>query len=386
MYPFRMALYNSQFIIRKYLIPLNKFYSDFMIQLESLEINNFRGFDHLKMNEFSKINVLVGKNNIGKTSVLESIFLLSGMSNPELALNLNLMRGLPVNKNVLKYIFYNLETKNAPSIIGEFSEGTTRVLEISPFFEKKKVETSSRGLFSDSSLTPVTDISGLRYDFSVTKPNKPKESFETLLRFEKDEIIIDPDYTYKEDIFSRFLTSDVTDDGLLERLNALFVSKKEHVMNELLNKFDAKINDMYVLPNGIYVDREGVSERIPLQMTGDGIRRFLNVAATIAANDKQNFICLIDEIEKGLHHESQELMWRTLFMLTRPANIQLFITTHSWEMLESLAKVLKQDEYLDMWDDVKLISVVNTLLKGFQSYTASFEGLDTALEYGLEIR
>ena len=365
---------------------MNKFYSDFMIQLESLEINNFRGFDHLKMNEFSKINVLVGKNNIGKTSVLESIFLLSGMSNPELALNLNLMRGLPVNKNVLKYIFYNLETKNAPSIIGEFSEGTTRVLEISPFFEKKKVETSSRGLFSDSSLTPVTDISGLRYDFSVTKPNKPKESFETLLRFEKDEIIIDPDYTYKEDIFSRFLTSDVTDDGLLERLNALFVSKKEHVMNELLNKFDAKINDMYVLPNGIYVDREGVSERIPLQMTGDGIRRFLNVAATIAANDKQNFICLIDEIEKGLHHESQELMWRTLFMLTRPANIQLFITTHSWEMLESLAKVLKQDEYLDMWDDVKLISVVNTLLKGFQSYTASFEGLDTALEYGLEIR
>ncbi|MDR1610264.1 MAG: AAA family ATPase [Candidatus Symbiothrix sp.] len=108
-----------------------------MIQLESLKIQNFRGFDDLEMNGFSKINVLLGENNSGKTSVLESIFLLSGISNPQLSLNINLWRGLPINKSVLKYIFYNLEMKNKPVINGNFSAKVDRKLEISPAAERE---------------------------------------------------------------------------------------------------------------------------------------------------------------------------------------------------------------------------------------------------------
>jgi hypothetical protein len=340
----------------------------------------------LEINGFSKINILLGENNSGKTSVLESVFLLSGISKPDLVLNLNRMRGLTADGNVLKYIFHNLETNNKPFIRGLFSEGATRTLEISPFFEKRKIETAYRGLLSNGTLTFTPDISGLQYDFSTTKSNEPTKSFTSLLRFDREEVMVDSDRTYREDIFSMFLFSGETDCGLSERLNALFVSKREHILNDLLNKFDGRIKGLYVLPNGVYIDREGVPERMPLQLTGDGIRRFLNIAAAVAANDKQNFICLIDEIENGLHYESQALVWSALFTLTRASDIQLFITTHSWEMLQSLTDVLKRDEYLDMRNDVKVISVVNTLNDGFQSYTRSFEGTDIALENGMEIR
>jgi len=363
-----------------------------MIQLDSLKIQNFRGFNNLEMKDFSKINILLGENNGGKTSVLESIFLLSGISNPQLALTINLMRKITANENVLKYIFYNLETATKPLIIGDFSKNTSRKLEISPIFEKnvvsREIGTSSQNqpVSTTSLSTAVPNILGLDYAFTVKKAHEQDKTFKTWLRFEQGHIKQELSSTYKEDIVSIFLASEIIDNGLSDQLRKLFVAKKEHILNDLLNKFDSKIKGLYVLPNGIYVDKEGLSERIPLQLMGDGIRRFINIAATIAANSEQNFICLIDEIENGLHFKSQELMWQTLFTLTNSANVQLFITTHSLEMLQSLTNVLKQSEYTNMQNSVKVFSIVNTLHDGFQSYVRSFDGLDLALENLMEIR
>ncbi len=191
---------------------------------------------------------------------------------------------------------------------------------------------------------------------------------------------------YKEDIVSTFLFSGDIDNGLSEQLKKIFVAKKEEVLNGLLNKFDNRIKGLYVLPNGIYVDKEGVSERIPLQLMGDGIRRFISIAATIAANSEQNFICLIDEIENGLHFKTQELTWKTLFALIGAANVQLFVTTHSLEMLQSLTNVLKEKECANMQGNVKVFSIVDTERDGFQSYVRSFDGLDLSLENSMEIR
>jgi AAA15 family ATPase/GTPase len=362
-----------------------------MIQLESLKIQNFRGFDNLEMNGFSKINVLLGENNSGKTSVLESIFLLSGMSNPQLALNINLMRGLNVAKDSLKYVFHKLETINKPLIVGNFSQNTNRKIEISPIFEKNIISKEINTSLQDNSSSVLSAVSlpnilGLDYTFTITKVHEQSKTFKTSLRFDKEDIKQILSSNYKEDILSTFLSSANINTGLSEQLKTLFVAKKEHLVNNLLNQFDSNITGLYVLPNGIYIDKEGIAERIPLQLMGDGIRRFLYVAATIAANNEQNFICLIDEIENGLHWKSQELMWQTLFTLTRAANIQLFITTHSQEMLQSLTNVLKQSKNTDMQNNVKIFSIVNTIRDGFQSYSRSFEGLDLALENEMEIR
>ena len=59
---------------------------------KDIEVMNFRGFDYLKMENFSKINVVVGANNVGKSSVLEAIFMLVGMSVPMLPARVNYWR------------------------------------------------------------------------------------------------------------------------------------------------------------------------------------------------------------------------------------------------------------------------------------------------------
>jgi AAA15 family ATPase/GTPase len=42
--------------------------------LNSIQIKNFRGFDNLDIDGFSQINLFIGRNNSGKSSVLEAIF------------------------------------------------------------------------------------------------------------------------------------------------------------------------------------------------------------------------------------------------------------------------------------------------------------------------
>jgi AAA15 family ATPase/GTPase len=41
--------------------------------LDSLEISNFRAFDHLKIEKLGRVNLIVGENSVGKTSILEAI-------------------------------------------------------------------------------------------------------------------------------------------------------------------------------------------------------------------------------------------------------------------------------------------------------------------------
>ena len=48
--------------------------------IRNLKLERYRGFDSYELTELSRVNLLVGKNNCGKTSILEAIdlFVLRG--------------------------------------------------------------------------------------------------------------------------------------------------------------------------------------------------------------------------------------------------------------------------------------------------------------------
>ena len=68
--------------------------------LKHLQIRNFRVFNELKIDRLSRINLIAGRNNSGKTSLLEAIFLLSGAGNAQMAINQNVIRGLAPDNRV----------------------------------------------------------------------------------------------------------------------------------------------------------------------------------------------------------------------------------------------------------------------------------------------
>ncbi len=50
--------------------------------LNSLEIQNFRGFQDLKIDRLGRVNLIVGKNNIGKSSLLDALLLYAHRGSP----------------------------------------------------------------------------------------------------------------------------------------------------------------------------------------------------------------------------------------------------------------------------------------------------------------
>ena len=80
---------------------------------KNIEINNFRGIDHLKIEDFSRVNIFLGQNSSGKSSILECMLLLMGMSNPDLPQTINSIRSRSFHSSLLDlgYMFHNYDLK-----------------------------------------------------------------------------------------------------------------------------------------------------------------------------------------------------------------------------------------------------------------------------------
>ena len=80
------------------------------MKLQNITINNFRGIENLSLDDFGNINLLIGKNNVGKTSILESIFLILGPTNPSLPISINGFRNLVhTDGDDFRFIFHELD-------------------------------------------------------------------------------------------------------------------------------------------------------------------------------------------------------------------------------------------------------------------------------------
>lgn len=60
----------------------------------SFTVENFRCFKKLTIEPLERINLIGGTNNVGKTTLLEAIYLHFGINNVELPLMLNENRGI----------------------------------------------------------------------------------------------------------------------------------------------------------------------------------------------------------------------------------------------------------------------------------------------------
>ena len=69
-----------------------------------ISIKNFRGIGSLEVDGLRRINLIVGRNNSGKTSFLESLFLLGRAPDPHLPTRLGQMRGQRLGRHISRPI------------------------------------------------------------------------------------------------------------------------------------------------------------------------------------------------------------------------------------------------------------------------------------------
>ena len=357
-----------------------------MVGFKNIDINHFRGIDHLEIDDFSRVNVFLGQNNSGKSTVLECLLMMTGMSSPDLPQSLNKLRSRNAYSGVgdVRYMFNNLLLNQPPEITTEMFGSVKRHLKLGLSYVFNDAEVTPK---QQNGPLPISDtaalINTLEMLFDVTEEGKT-QSYRSYLTFNQAGAITGRELAkgYIEKIMIGLITADLTAGNLVNDLSELFKRKQKDLVVDRLANFDNRIYTIDILNNDVYIGFNGLNELLPLGMSGDGLRRFLNIIAC-SANPLTEII-LIDEIDNGLHYSAYKKLWEAIFALTVSTNKQIFVTTHSKETLQKLNEML--EEHTDYRSEMALYTLEQTKLKGHQAYRLPYEGLAEACKNNVEIR
>ncbi len=317
------------------------------MKFESISIKNFRGLKNLEIEDFKNTNLLVGKNNSGKSSVLESIFLCSDISNTGIALSVNQLRGLLHNNSEdFKFIFNELDYKNCPTIEGKFDiNEQIRHLCIKPNQSNSKEKVSKIGLESIISTNIDNDfdkINGLNFNFSIKEKHQLQKEYTSKLIIEEGSIITEITKNYKEKIKVIFVNSHLGGviQGIYKYLDAIITAKQKNDILEILKKIEPKIIDISLGANNIIYCDIGAERLLPINLMGDGIKQILGLLVSIYF--VKDGVFLIDEIDNGLHYSTLKTLWKGIFLFSDKYKVQIFATTHSDECVRAYAEVYQE--------------------------------------------
>lgn len=351
---------------------------------KNIEITNFRGIDHLKIDDFSRVNVFVGQNSSGKSSVLECLLLMMGISNPDLPQNINSIRSRSFSSFAdLGYLFHNYDLKVKPEIAAELFDATKRhlSLDLTYFFDEKSQGSLQNGQIPTSETK--TFLNTLKMLFDV-ESSQQKNTYECSLTVNQQGLISNKKLAegYLEKNSVAFISSDLAAGNPANDLVELAKRRLKDTVTEQLKHFDSRITTLEILNNVAYVGLDGIDQLLAVNMQGDGLRRYLNIVA--ASANPMNNILLIDEIENGLHYSAYKKLWEAIFALATTTNKQVFVTTHSKETLSHLNEML--EEHHEYQQEMRLYTIERTLKKGLQAYMLTHEGLRGACDNDIELR
>ena len=372
--------------------------------LENLRVRRFKGLADIELKRLGAFNLLLGANDVGKTSVLEAIFLLAGSSNPKLPLSIQNHRKFLVHSfDDLSYLFNDLDI-NTPIVIAAETSGVDKERKLSisvredhsvadspaQRIKNKGAENGTKNDYEEGSPDGFTSSfsSGPRilcYEAKVAGPRRKRpKSFKGELRVHSlDNIDATPPPADQNKVMipARIVLPGAEYSG--QTLADVVVNKMEGELLEILNCINPRIKRIAIKGNAAYSDI-GLNKMLPLNMFGSGVIRAANILShCLLGGDR---VLLIDEIENGLHYEGILPFLKALLTLSARRGVQIFATAHSLEVLQGLQQVLEPDEYAEMRANTVCYVLARNKECAVVSYRYDYPQFDHCIENGIEIR
>jgi AAA15 family ATPase/GTPase len=302
---------------------------------KSIKIKNLRAITELEVNNLGRVNLFVGQNSCGKTTLLEAFFFLIGATNPKLPLNANTFRGLPFVSNKLWDTYFHNMDPTVPIQIGGQIHGTLEEQHLIVQPRQPKLgasEAISSHVASLSSALGASDtareLDGLVLKY--TSSREPSNEIVSTVFLKNGELIAEG--TVERAIRGVFI-GPLTMYEWRERFAGVQRKKRLTQVISLLKEIEPNISDLRLNEIGLLEADIGLPKLIPPNLMGGGIAKFLSIA--IAMLDYQDGIVLIDELENGLQHSAQQKIWEAVLNWAQKLNVQVFATTHSIECVRA---------------------------------------------------
>ena len=367
---------------------------------KSFAVENFRCLKRLELPRLGRVNLIAGKNDVGKTSLLEAIFLHLGPANAQLSHVVNVFRGLPQFENdgeqLWGWLFHGFDCSSRITLASEESEGLKRTLTLSLGqpdeyqIVGQPVGTAPGGVTGptgpgSSQATVKSKGSQLVLDYSDSSGKKSKSrgflhADGQRLNLVSGTILPASEVQMPKGIFLSALNPVRGEDAI--RFDGMVRQRREAEVIEALRIIEPRIQSLFFGSYGglpiVRVD-VGLKERMPISLLGDGPVRLLRHLIAIA--DAPGGIVLIDEIENGFHHSILAGIWRSLWSAAEHSNVQLFATTHSWECIQAAAETFK-----DADESAFAFHRLEQSPEGVKAVTAPPQAIEAAVASGFEVR
>jgi predicted ATPase len=351
--------------------------------IEELFLKNFRGIKAGYIKDFSQINILLGPNNSGKSTILESLYLTSSMSEGEIIHKNSYLQGVIPEKEYLGYDpLIRLQQKhripkweNNP---GTLEDGLIKVSikkkfwQISPYEKEEKPPSSFKpededkigycGIdYTKRELTTDAQVSEREWlNLALTEKEigkLPERGRASLLWFqnfayENEEIAVIaaggignsfPDvlffdlFTAMEPMKSRFVENTLFSrpgwmDEIRERFNNIFPSGVFQITFTPHKKNQNMIR-AFIVPQ----ERTAIS----VDLLGDGARSIFKFICFLTALNNESIV-LWEDPELFQHSETLERSLKEIVNIARDKNLQIFLCTQSLELLALFREMVEE--------------------------------------------
>ncbi|PUD72989.1 AAA family ATPase, partial [Helicobacter pylori] len=332
--------------------------------IQSVRIKNFKNFKNTTIDGFTKLNIITGQNNAGKSNLLEALYYLVGKSMHPCTNVLEIydnIRKEPLTSESKSLMFYGLDTKEEIQIVTTLDNNQTLDLQIKfiasenqkviesqiiPTAEQTQMPSqlnftlkkNNEEIYNDHlnitkayNFPPIPNQPGYNRQFKNFDPNQ----LQKLLPFESA-TIIPSDVVYRQAHMIQAVSKICSNNQLEEELN-------KH-----LNQFDNNIQSIsFNTNNQLKLKVKNIKEKLPLSAFGDGLKKYLHIVSAFMADNAKTIY--IDEVENGLHFSRMKLLLRCVIDFindNKDGNLQVFMTTHSQEFIEILDQVIREKDFV----------------------------------------
>lgn len=346
--------------------------------IEQLEIRNFRALRQLDIANCARLNLIAGRNNCGKTSLLEAVFLLSGAGAPDFVLNRNVVRlgtdGVASDPRALqealwKPMFSGLDMSQRIEIQARHRQLGNISLEL--FLEPAETVQLPLPKAGSHDASLSSEQLSLRYCQGDTSregscrlgPTGAEVTHQSATLPFTSAIVLSHNANIREDAV---------------QLGELRKRKRGDLILEALRAVEPRlqsIEDNSASGTPMIWGDIGLDELVPLPAMGEGMARLARIVLYIASCS--GGVVLVDEIENGFHHSILPKVWRVVSRAAEEFDTQVFATTHSFECVQAADGELGEELALHRLEADDSTS---------RCVTYAREDISAAIKHGLEVR
>ena len=313
--------------------------------IKKINISKFKCFDNFKAEGFNRVNLIGGKNNVGKTAFMEACYI---------NIHADELSSFCTSMVDIKYMRENLNILHDSSMYNEVN-----------FIEQY------------DGINIKTDQNDIKFNI-VENAGMKKNIFQ--YNNQKIDVNIN-DFSFSFMYIDKVNFIDnfgLCNGDIIKNYSSIQKEDKEQYLNNILKEFDSQIEAFKIIDEKPQCKVDGIYREIT--EFGDGVRHLISIVVSIFQS-KDGYL-FIDEIDNGIHYTQLDRLWEVVLNVSREQSVQVFATTHSKECIEAYSRAFEKAED----KDVSFISLYKNKENKLKNIVLDYDMISQRIELGLDNR